>query len=162
MFEIKICWVLKIYSKLNLFKPISSLFSIVNFPNVLCSSTLGDNGTCITAPECIARSGQVSGTCASGFGACCVLYNRQCGGTVAYNNTYLVWVDSKLKLIWQRLNNQLTFFPSYIVYPRVCTESVSWSFLPNNLFKPSEQPQIVPSGVRALPLGCRQKRRWPL
>jgi len=67
-----------------------SLFSVVNFPNMLCRSTLGDNGTCITAPECIARSGQVAGTCASGFGACCVLYNRLCGGTVAYNNTYLV------------------------------------------------------------------------
>ena len=36
-----------------------SLFSIVNFPNAVCSSTTGDNGTCITAPECIARSGQV-------------------------------------------------------------------------------------------------------
>lgn len=67
-----------------------SLFSVVNFPNALCTSTLGDNGTCITAPECIARSGQVAGTCASGFGACCVLYNRLCGGTVAYNNTYLL------------------------------------------------------------------------
>ena len=31
----------------------------MNFPNAVCSSTTGDNGTCITAPECIARSGQV-------------------------------------------------------------------------------------------------------
>jgi len=67
-----------------------SLFSIVNFPNELCTSTSGDNGTCLTAPECSVRSGQVSGSCASGYGACCVLYNRLCGGTLAYNNTYLL------------------------------------------------------------------------
>jgi len=67
-----------------------SLFSIVNFPNEECTSSTGDNGTCLTAPECSARSGVVSGTCASGFGGCCLLYNRLCGGTLEYNNTYIL------------------------------------------------------------------------
>ena len=32
---------------------------------------------------------QVSGTCASGFGACCVIYTSACGGTISYNTTYI-------------------------------------------------------------------------
>ena len=67
-----------------------SIFSIVNFPNEVCKSSNGDNGTCLTAPECSSRSGVVSGSCASGFGACCLLYNKLCGGTLEYNNTYIL------------------------------------------------------------------------
>ena len=32
---------------------------------------------------------QVSGPCASGFGACCVLYTSTCGGTIPHNTTYI-------------------------------------------------------------------------
>lgn len=31
----------------------------------------------------------LSGTCAFGFGACCLVYQDTCGGTLPYNCTYL-------------------------------------------------------------------------
>ena len=70
-------------------------------------SDAGDDGVCVTAAECLDRSGQVSGKCAQvstgvkgvslmmcdhfqGFGSCCLLYTDQCGGTLTYNNTYIM------------------------------------------------------------------------
>ena len=34
-------------------------------------------------------SGQVSGSCAQGFGSCCLVYSDKCGGTLEHNNTYI-------------------------------------------------------------------------
>lgn len=76
---------------LNRNEKMLSVFQIVTFPNDGCNSNDGDysEGTCITAAECSARGGRVSGTCATGFGACCLITTTSCGGTISYNNTYI-------------------------------------------------------------------------
>ena len=48
------------------------LFSVVQFPNEACNSGSGSTGTCYTASECSTKSGTVDGTCAAGFGVCCL------------------------------------------------------------------------------------------
>ncbi len=49
-----------------------SLFSIVRFANSGCTTSTGLNGTCFTSAECSSNGGVATGTCASGFGVCCV------------------------------------------------------------------------------------------
>lgn len=63
-------------------------FQVINFPNDVCA---GDNrnGTCFTTDECSSKGGTSSGSCANGFGVCC-LFTLKCGSTSSYNNTYLV------------------------------------------------------------------------
>ena len=65
-----------------------SLFTIVRFPNSECIGTLGSNGTCYTATECGGHGGEAQGSCAQGFGVCCV-FDLRCGGTTSQNVTYL-------------------------------------------------------------------------
>jgi len=64
------------------------LLSIVKFANDPCGASNGSNGTCLSSNECSAVSGTASGTCADGFGVCCVL-SIGCGGSTSTNNTYL-------------------------------------------------------------------------
>jgi len=66
-----------------------SMFSLVNFPNDECTSSESECGTCMTASECSGLKGYVSGTCAQGFGGCCVVYHDTCGGTISTNRTYI-------------------------------------------------------------------------
>jgi len=66
-----------------------SIFTVVKFPNTACSSsTSGRNGTCYTSSECTAKGGSTSGSCASGFGVCCVFEKSCGGGSIAENCTY--------------------------------------------------------------------------
>ncbi|XP_059097989.1 uncharacterized protein LOC131892220 [Tigriopus californicus] len=65
-----------------------SPLNVVQFPNDPCSSTGGaNNGTCYTQGECTSRKGVASGTCAGGFGVCCVFVGG-CGTMVRENSTY--------------------------------------------------------------------------
>lgn len=64
------------------------IFNVVTFPNEPCTSASGLNGTCLTTDECSSVSGTSSGTCASGFGVCCVV-SKTCGESSSTNNTYL-------------------------------------------------------------------------
>ena len=51
-----------------------SLFSVVKFDNVECTTSNADKNTfgmCLTSTECTDRGGVHQGNCASGFGACC-------------------------------------------------------------------------------------------
>ena len=68
-----------------------SLFSVVNFPNADCTSISSSTttGTCYTSSECTSRSGSASGSCAAGFGVCCVITSSTCGSTVSNNVTYI-------------------------------------------------------------------------
>ena len=65
-----------------------SLFTIVKFPNCECIGANGASGTCYSASECSEHGGQADGTCAQGFGICC-LFNSQCGSSTTQNITYL-------------------------------------------------------------------------
>merc|ERR1719461_1970078 len=60
------------------------LFSIVQFPNDACTSASSLTGTCLTSTECTSRSGSASGSCAAGFGVCCLVTT-----TISQNNTYI-------------------------------------------------------------------------
>merc|ERR1719431_1683852 len=66
-----------------------NIFQITNFPNTECTSTSGLCGTCLTGAECSGQGGLVDGSCASGFGSCCLFYVDTCGGTISKNRTYI-------------------------------------------------------------------------
>merc|ERR1711962_1286815 len=65
------------------------IFNVVTFPNSVCTSSSGYNGTCYTATECTSLGGTTSGTCAQSFGICCV-FTLACGGTTTQNNSYAI------------------------------------------------------------------------
>jgi len=69
-----------------------SLFSIVQFPNGVCSATSGtySNGTCFTSSECSSNGGSAQGNCAAGFGVCCVFSVSATESTVTKNSSYIV------------------------------------------------------------------------
>jgi len=64
------------------------IFQVVRFPNDVCAGSTR-NGTCFTAEECSNKGGSNEGTCASGFGVCCII-SLSCGGSSSDNNTYIV------------------------------------------------------------------------
>jgi len=64
-----------------------SFFNVVKFPNIHCTGSSNRNGTCYTSEECENRDGVASGSCADGFGVCCII-TLSCGETSAENNTY--------------------------------------------------------------------------
>ena len=55
-----------------LFSSVLSLFTIVSFKNDACVSGTGNNGTCYSSSDCSKLGGTASGSCASGFGVCCL------------------------------------------------------------------------------------------
>merc|ERR1712223_2158869 len=63
------------------------VFQIVRFPNDVCNGG-SKNGTCYTAEECSNKGGSQTGSCASGFGVCCV-FSLSCGQSSSQNCTYL-------------------------------------------------------------------------
>merc|ERR1712117_738471 len=65
-----------------------SPFSVVRFQNDVCGGG-SRNGTCLTAEMCKDQSGTGDGTCADGFGVCCV-FELKCGEASSQNNTYIV------------------------------------------------------------------------
>merc|ERR1711971_825311 len=64
------------------------IFQVVKFPNDVCKGT-SRNGTCYTAEECSTKGGTNDGSCASGFGVCCI-FALSCGGSASENQTYIV------------------------------------------------------------------------
>ena len=52
--------------------PVLSVFQIVKFKNGACPASDGNMGTCFTEAECSSKGGTASGSCASGFGVCCI------------------------------------------------------------------------------------------
>merc|ERR1712086_752307 len=68
-----------------------SLFSIVQFPNEVCTSSSSTTtyGTCYTASECSSAGGTADGNCAAGFGVCCVITTSTCGTSISTNTTYI-------------------------------------------------------------------------
>merc|ERR1719420_67678 len=63
------------------------IFNVVRFPNAACEgSNSNEMGTCYTAEECEDNSGTASGSCADGYGVCCI-FSINCGGTSSQNLT---------------------------------------------------------------------------
>jgi len=70
------------------------IFNVVKFPNDVCNSDSASmNGTCYTSEECSSRDGVASGSCAEGYGVCCII-TVACGGTTSENCTYLSQIAS--------------------------------------------------------------------
>jgi len=69
-------------------QPNIGIFNVVKFPNDVCKGSGTMNGTCYTQEECSDKKGTASGSCADGFGVCCVI-SLSCGGTTYDNCTYL-------------------------------------------------------------------------
>merc|ERR1719370_606278 len=72
--------------------PKFSIFQIIKFANDPCIGS-SRNGTCFTKAECENEGGTESGSCADGFGVCCILILSD-GGTTSLNNSYLVQASS--------------------------------------------------------------------
>merc|ERR1711936_964341 len=64
------------------------IFQVVKFPNDVCKGS-SRNGTCYTKEECSSKGGKNEGSCASGFGVCCV-FSLSCGKSSSENSTYIV------------------------------------------------------------------------
>merc|ERR1711997_195050 len=64
------------------------IFQVVKFPNDVCKGS-SRNGTCYTKEECSSKGGKNEGSCASGFGVCCV-FSLSCGKSASENSTYIV------------------------------------------------------------------------
>ena len=89
-----------------------NVFQIIKFPNGPCNGSSSLEGTCYTSSECSNKGGSGLGTCANGFGVCCIcnlfscsslikikwiirtffplktIVNKGCGETATENNTY--------------------------------------------------------------------------
>jgi len=65
-----------------------STFQIVRFPNDACIGSSTRNGTCYTSAECSDKGGTSSGSCADGFGVCCIFLVTSCGSSSSENMTY--------------------------------------------------------------------------
>lgn len=86
------------------------MFQTVINNNRACRALSGDIGTCLSYPECFAFRGNISGTCGTGYGLCCVSKltdifaikfdlshirlhfpaTKTCQGVIYANNTYFV------------------------------------------------------------------------
>lgn len=64
-----------------------SVFQVVKFSNSICAGS-ARNGTCYTSAECSAIGGTKDGTCADGFGVCCIVILTTSGSS-SVNNTYI-------------------------------------------------------------------------
>lgn len=67
--------------------PRLSVFQVVKFSNSVCAGS-SRNGTCYTSGECSSIGGSKDGTCADGFGVCCIVILTT-SGTSSVNNTYI-------------------------------------------------------------------------
>ena len=76
-----------------------SLFSIVRFPNSACTGTNSYNGTCLTTSECSSYGGTASGSCASGFGVCCIGNKLSCEISSLYRVSHYLLLSSSLLLV---------------------------------------------------------------
>ncbi|XP_059091118.1 uncharacterized protein LOC131886736 [Tigriopus californicus] len=65
-----------------------SIFQVIRFKHDPCPGDGNRNGTCFSSAECTNLGGESSGTCANGYGVCCIM-SLACGGTSSTNCTYL-------------------------------------------------------------------------
>jgi len=65
-----------------------SFLNVIQFPDDECTSETEKEGTCLTSEDCTDRDGTASGTCANGYGVCCVV-ELDCGRSSSSNVTYL-------------------------------------------------------------------------
>ncbi len=79
------------------------------FPNESCGGDgggggggAGKNGTCYTSEECRARGGVSGGTCAGGFGTCCIGTTVLVPASRPFSDTTLIFQQAFLLRIWSK------------------------------------------------------------
>ena len=89
-----------------------SLFTVVRFNNDGCVTGTGVNGTCYSSTECSTLQGKPSGSCASGFGVCCLckLGNNSFLIKVKKNNKENVTTFVQMKFIWNNVIPKRRYF----------------------------------------------------
>jgi len=70
----------------------AGIFDLVKFPNDICNGQGYRNGTCYTSEECSQKGGTADGTCADGYGVCCI-FSIGCGQLTSENITYILGGD---------------------------------------------------------------------
>jgi len=63
-----------------------AIFNVVKFQNTECTGGNNNPGTCYTTEECEDREGTADGSCAEGYGVCCI-FEINCGGSSSENLT---------------------------------------------------------------------------
>jgi len=63
-----------------------AIFNVVKFQNTECTGGNNNPGTCYTTEECEDRKGTADGSCAEGYGVCCI-FEVGCGSTSSENLT---------------------------------------------------------------------------
>ncbi|XP_042206953.1 uncharacterized protein LOC121855855 [Homarus americanus] len=80
-------WVARFFFNDFLLAPLT----VVRILNDVCVASSGRVGTCMSKNECVRKRGTGTGTCARGFGVCCVIVATENG--VAYGNNTLIYKD---------------------------------------------------------------------
>lgn len=70
----------------------AGIFDLIKFPNDICDGQGYRNGTCYTSSECSEKGGVADGSCAEGYGVCCI-FSIGCGGSTNENITYILGGD---------------------------------------------------------------------
>ncbi|XP_064078338.1 uncharacterized protein LOC135195791 [Macrobrachium nipponense] len=83
-------WELPSFRSLFNHFPLAPL-TIVRIYNDKCDAGDGRNGTCLAKVECYKKKGVVRGTCALGFGVCCLMTAAENG--IAFGNNTLLYKD---------------------------------------------------------------------
>merc|ERR1712012_807003 len=108
-----------------------SLFSVVTFKNEDCQSQDNTamngprNGTCYTSTECSDKGGKQSGSCASGFGVCCLFTKETCGDDINQNQTYIRNEDFPTALSAACLDSfEVSGLTTGNTVPKICGENM--------------------------------------
>lgn len=89
----------------------------MRFPNSICAGTNSYNGTCLTSAECTSYGGTASGTCASGFGVCCIGMSTN-SFHFSYNSVFLSIFNDSFLSVNKYINQESTssFFGVVITF----------------------------------------------
>jgi len=126
-------------------KKLISTFQIVRFPNDVCIGSSTRNGTCYTSAECSDKGGTSSGSCADGFGVCCVFIVTSCGTSSSENNTY--WT-TPTSLSTSTTSCELTVCP---MNDDIC--SIRLDFTSFTITGPSTLTTVQTSRIAGAPMG---------
>ncbi|CAL4070162.1 unnamed protein product, partial [Meganyctiphanes norvegica] len=85
-----------------------SLFTVVRFRNSGCTGDGGSSGICYTSSTCTSQGGTIDGTCASGFGKCCIT-TLFCDGRSSNNGTII----------------RSPGYPTYFNYAKTCPQTIT-------------------------------------
>jgi len=124
-------------------KSLLSAFSMVKFPNTLCDGSLDSRkGTCYTDTECEELNGIASGSCADGYGICC-LFVLNCGDESSENSTYF---------------QSSGYFQSGVCNAKICPMTsdicqLRLDFISFNIAEPSTSTVTVANSIQGMPLG---------